>query len=213
MIKKEKNNKQLLLFKTILILVALLVSFSANYLVSALEWTPPTSGPPEGNVAPPIHQGTTGQVKEGALMVASNSGALGASGIGFIVRYGLVGINMGSGGSPLFDLDVDGDVKANAFFYPSDINLKKEIKPIENALAKIREINGVSFEWKKDEKKSLGVIAQEIERIFPEAVMERGNEKHVDYSILIAPLIEAVKEQQTQIEKLNEEIEKIKREN
>jgi hypothetical protein len=91
-------------------------------------------------------------------------------------------------------LTVTGDINST-----SDINLKKDITPVENALDKICKINGVEFEWKKTNKKSIGVIAQEIESILPELVTnmidnDENDVKTVNYNGLIGVLIEAVKE-------------------
>jgi len=88
----------------------------------------------------------------------------------------------------------------------SDRRLKKDIAPIQDALAKLERLNGVTFHW-KDPKKSgpehIGVIAQDVEKVFPQAVGEvsdtmLGTAKTVDIAILVAPLIEAVKELKAQ---------------
>jgi len=91
----------------------------------------------------------------------------------------------------------------------SDINLKTNIVPITNSIEKIIKINGVSFNWKETQKPSIGVIAQNIEEVFPELVSE-GETKTVNYNGLVGALIEAVKEQQKQIDILREEIENLK---
>lgn len=73
-------------------------------------------------------------------------------------------------------------------------------------------MRGVTFEWKKDGTPSAGVIAQEVERVMPSAVktnLETGL-KSVEYDQLIAPLIEAIKEQQAQIDSLTHEVETLK---
>ena len=84
----------------------------------------------------------------------------------------------------------------------SDIRLKDRITPVSGALDKISQLRGVTFHW-KDESKSqdekLGVIAQEVEKVFPQIVTniedaDLGEAKAVDMSGLVAPLIEAVKE-------------------
>jgi len=84
----------------------------------------------------------------------------------------------------------------------SDINLKTNIKPIENSLEKILQINGVNFTWKETQQPSMGVIAQELEKVFPELVKQSDSHKSVNYNGLIGVLIEAIKEQQKQIEEL-----------
>lgn len=100
---------------------------------------------------------------------------------------------------------VAGDVVA---YYSSDKRLKDNIKPIENALEKVNAINGVTFEWnekshKAPGKKDVGVVAQEIEAVFPELVETRANGyKAVDYQKLTAVLIESVKELAAKVEAL-----------
>lgn len=80
----------------------------------------------------------------------------------------------------------------------SDKRLKKNIKKIKNPLDKLKHINGYSY--LKDNKKEIGVIAQEIEKIFPELVIQnKKGYKAVKYLNLIPLLIECIKEQQKQI--------------
>ena len=111
-----------------------------------------------------------------------------------------VGINSAT---PTESLDVIGSVKATDFNTTSDQNLKDNIKTIENPLSKVLSIRGVNFEWKDSNKASAGVIAQEVEKVLPELVTGQ-NTKTVNYNGLIGLLIETVKEQQKQIDTLNE---------
>ncbi len=122
-----------------------------------------------------------------------------------ISSSGNVGINQTN---PSEKLDVNGNVKAIDFNTTSDQNLKTNIHTIENPLEKIAEIRGVNFDWKETQKPSVGVIAQEIEKVLPELVNDSGT-KTVNYNGLIGLLIEVVKEQQTQIESLNERLSKL----
>jgi hypothetical protein len=85
----------------------------------------------------------------------------------------------------------------------SDINLKENIKTIENSLNTLTQLRGVSFDWKETGKSSYGVIAQELEEILPELV-KNGEVKSVNYNGLIGVLIEAVKE-------LSEEVKELKK--
>ena len=87
----------------------------------------------------------------------------------------------------------------------SDVNLKKDIQPIEKGLRKILSLRGVAFQWKEDKSsqqadRQLGLIAQEVETIFPE-IVQIGHDgmRTMNYTGLIAPMIEAIKEQQKQI--------------
>ena len=93
-------------------------------------------------------------------------------------------------------ITVTGDINS-----ASDINLKTNVREIENSLNKVLQIRGVNFDWKESGRTSSGVIAQEIEKVLPELVS--GDEtKVVNYNGLIGVLIEAVKEQQRQIDEL-----------
>ncbi len=120
------------------------------------------------------------------------------------------GGNVGIGTTaPSEKLEVNGTIKATVFLYSSDERLKKDINKIDNALEKIQELEGVFFKWKdNDEKTNLGLIAQDVEKVFPEVVQtsEVDGLKSIAYANLVAPLIEAVKEQQEQIKKLEERI-------
>lgn len=117
---------------------------------------------------------------------------------------------------------VSGSVWAVAFNTTSDKRFKKNIAPISNALNKISQIDGVYFEWnddmlktknneepeiQRDTSKQIGFIAQDIEKVFPEMVSTDGSGyKSVDYSKMSAALLEAVKEQQQQIDKQQQQI-------
>jgi len=76
----------------------------------------------------------------------------------------------------------------------SDKNLKKDISVIDNSLEKIKKLDGVNFTWKDSNEKSMGVIAQDLQRVFPELVSEDENGLSVNYNGLIAVLIEAIKD-------------------
>lgn len=141
-------------------------------------------------------------------------------------------------GSPSYKLDVSGDIRATGAlgvgvapnstdgridasndivaYSTSDRRLKENITPIENALDKVHEIQGVEFDWKPLQEEEvrtvhgntghdIGVIAQEIESILPEAVTTRENGyKAVRYEKIVPLLIQAVKEQQDQINELKD---------
>jgi hypothetical protein len=76
----------------------------------------------------------------------------------------------------------------------SDITLKDNVSTLENVLESIKQIRGVNFTWKEDGRKSVGVIAQEVETVFPELITEDEGIKGVSHSGLVGVLIEAVKE-------------------
>lgn len=106
-------------------------------------------------------------------------------------------------------LEVAGNILANGNLIRSDKRWKTKIELISNALEKLDQINGYTYKWKvgTDTTPQVGVIAQEIELVLPEAVKtDAEGYKSVDYGKLSALLIEAVKEQQTIITSLENKI-------
>ena len=95
-----------------------------------------------------------------------------------------------------------GIITATDFNSASDIKLKENIQKIDNPIDKIVKIDGVRFDWKSDNKPSMGVIAQNIEKVLPELVSGEDS-KTVNYNGIIGLLIECVKTQQEQIDELN----------
>jgi hypothetical protein len=103
-------------------------------------------------------------------------------------------------------------------FASSDKRLKENVKPLDDALDKINKINGVEFDWIDGKDKhgnsvhsntghDVGVIAQEIEEVLPEVVTTRDSGyKAVKYEKIVPLLIEAIKEQQEQINELKEKL-------
>jgi hypothetical protein len=85
---------------------------------------------------------------------------------------------------------------APAFYYNSDESLKKDVKTISNALDDVLKLRGVEFNWRKDGKADFGVVAQEVEKVYPELVStdEITGLKSVEYGNLIGPIIEAIRE-------------------
>ena len=109
------------------------------------------------------------------------------------------------------DIHVTGTIKASddiIAFASSDIELKNNIKPIDNPLEKIKSISGNSFDWNEEKQdiykgKDYGVIAQEIEQILPELVVTRENGyKAVKYDKLVSLLIEGIKDLSKQVDEL-----------
>lgn len=116
--------------------------------------------------------------------------------------------------SPNVKLQVNGDIIASSIAGSSDLRFKTNIKNIKSSLTKVIQLRGVTFNWKTNEfidrnfsnKQSLGFIAQEVEKVIPEVVeTEKTKEgfKSIQYDKLVALLVEAIKEQQKQIDSLN----------
>ena len=112
------------------------------------------------------------------------------------------------------DLHVDGNITAYSTTV-SDERLKSDIKVIDSALDKVNSIGGYTFTYHKDEKKSAGVLAQEVEKVLPSAVKEtelpfHGKDgetyKTVEYDQLVGLLIESVKELSSKVEELEKKL-------
>jgi hypothetical protein len=89
----------------------------------------------------------------------------------------------------------------------SDRSHKTNIRPIENSVAIVQRLQGVRFDWLENNKPSLGVIAQEVEKILPEVVeTNEDGTKSVSYGNIVGLLIEAIKEQQIRIEELEKRL-------
>ena len=95
----------------------------------------------------------------------------------------------------------------------SDRRFKKNIQVLPNPLAKVMQLQGVSYQWRNDvpnhtfsEGTQIGLIAQDVEALFPDLVLTDANGyKSVNYIGLVPVLIEAIKAQQAQIENLQQQ--------
>ena len=123
-------------------------------------------------------------------------------------------VHIGGTGDPVVSLKVTGQIYATdniTAYYSSDITLKNNIRPIESAIFKVRQINGVEFDWnekssqiQQEQGHDIGLIAQEVEKVLPEIVITRENGiKAIQYEKVVPLLVEAIKEQQTMIEDLS----------
>ena len=111
---------------------------------------------------------------------------------------------------------LSGSITATAAFTPSDIRLKKDIQTLTGVLNNIKQLRGVTYYWKDAAKGTdlqLGMIAQELEKVYPELVFTNKETgfKVVNYAQFTGVLLEGVKEQQTQIEDLKSEVETLKK--
>ena len=113
-------------------------------------------------------------------------------------------------------LSNSGQITAPSFNATSDRRLKRDIKPLENSLNKITQLEGVEFIRTDDKKqeKQIGFIAQEVEKIVPEVVStdysDSNEYKSIAYSNVTALLVEAIKELRQEVKDLKEEIQELK---
>jgi hypothetical protein len=109
------------------------------------------------------------------------------------------------------DVLADGDVVA---YNSSDVRLKDNLQVIKGSLDKIGKINGYEFDWNdkspgwaKERGHDVGVIAQEVQKVLPEVVVERkSGYLGVDYKRLIPLLVESIKELKQEVENLKKKV-------
>jgi hypothetical protein len=114
----------------------------------------------------------------------------------------LVGTTSGSD-----KVTVNGDVSATNFNTTSDATLKTNVETLTGSLDAVKAMRGVSFDWIENGNPEIGVIAQEVEEVLPELVNTNDEGiKSVKYGNIVAVLIEAIKEQQEQIDELKAQL-------
>ena len=119
-------------------------------------------------------------------------------------------VYIGTGGAQTGQaLTVNGDMSAHNYNTHSSIRWKRDVADLDNALATIRRLRGVRYVWDETGSDEIGLIAEEVAKVLPELVSfeeDGATPIGVDYSRMAAVLIEAVKEQQNQIEQLKNQI-------
>jgi hypothetical protein len=128
-------------------------------------------------------------------------------------------LQIGLDGDDNYGLVVWGSSWGSSAWIVSDIRLKTNIKPLQNALSKVLLLNGVTFNFKTEtypdlglsKSEQIGFVAQEVEKVLPQTVSDGpGGFKSVEYTNIVPVLVEAIKEQQKQIDELKAEIEQLK---
>ena len=139
--------------------------------------------------------------------VTNNATEFSTENTAFVIGNGADADNRSDALTVLFDgtTTIAGDLSIN-----SDARLKANIISLGSTLAKVLQIDGKSYSMKKDENKrqKIGVLAQDIEKVFPELVSESNGIKSVNYQGLVPVLINALKEQDN---KMNEQEARIER--
>ena len=114
-------------------------------------------------------------------------------------------------GSPLY-ITANGELTSSV----SDVRLKRDIRTISNALDKTLSLRGVMYYWQDPDypQREIGLIAQEVEEVLPEVVFINSSTgyKGVKYAEILAVLIEAIREQQTEIGNQQDEIQALRKE-
>ena len=110
--------------------------------------------------------------------------------------------------SPQSALDVNGTTRTTALVETSARRYKENIVSLQDQLDNLKKLEPVEFEWKETKKKDIGLIAEDVEKIYPHLVEhdDNGDLMGVKYSKLTSVLIKALQEQQEQIDELKKEI-------
>ena len=156
-----------------------------------------------------------GQFNSSGYSVTNNATSYNTANTAFVIGNGTDSSNKSDAFKVMFngdttvsnDLTVSGDVVIS-----SDARLKSNIESLGSTLPKLLQIDGKSYEMKGKQK--IGVLAQEIKEVFPELVSEDDNEMlAVNYQGLVPVLINALKDQQSEIDELKEMVQKLISEN
>jgi hypothetical protein len=157
--------------------------------------------------------GASGRGNGGSILL--QAGAKGQNGDipgDLILTGGNVGIGTATPANML-EVVAGGTTLADAWTTRSSRRFKTNIQPLEGALQKIEQLQGVSYERKADGKHEIGVVAEDVDQIVPEVVSRDPKSQEVqgvDYSRLAALLIEAVKTQQAELRSQQAEIQHLK---
>jgi len=179
-----------------------LITLGSNSVVNGTFYatgTPLVSG--SSQITKTLQNVTTAGATTSDAITITNATSTVSTGTGALIITGGVGIGGG--------INAGGDIVA---YSSSDRRLKDNIQPISNAVDKINKIGGYTFDWNEEEQdiykgKDYGVIAQEIEEIFPELVQTRENGfKAVKYDKLVSVLIAGIQELSKEIAELKTKI-------
>jgi hypothetical protein len=165
----------------------------------------------ELNSFPPVAAGPADAIKTCIAIGSESSDVWRLAGSGDIY-FNTANVGIGTL-TPAEKLEVAANVMAIDYFHPSDHRLKRHIEPAQE-LAKIEKLHGVHFQWKSSSQGAYGLIAQEVESLFPEMVHTnpKSGLKSVDYDQIVGPLIESVKTLVARNRSLQAKIDRVKEE-
>jgi hypothetical protein len=156
-----------------------------------------------GSAYTPASDGTSLDNMYGIAWTHTNVGGQSKSGLSHQALFVNSGVTQSAIGTGIWTI---GDITAF-----SDARVKKDVEVIDNAMARVEQIRGVNFTRISDDVRSTGVIAQEVQAVLPEAVVEDAEGMlSVKYGNMVGLLIEAVKDLNTEIKELKAQIAALK---
>jgi hypothetical protein len=168
-------------------------------------WRDPAGAPLSGNPGTPINAGRSSQYKRGCLRIGSAL-LTPADELTFELEVDGHGAIEGQAEAP--QVEVIGGLRAGNITRTSDARSKTNITPLTASIRDlVMKLNPVSFNWKNTGEASLGLIAQEVEPLFPELVGRNPLDyQTLDYSALLAPLLVEIQAQDAELAALRERL-------
>jgi hypothetical protein len=108
---------------------------------------------------------------------------------------------------------VTGTATVSCLIETSAERCKSNIQPMDSQLSKVMRLQPVEFDWKSNNKHDIGFVAESVNEVYPNLVSTniKGEVEGMNYSKLVSALVKGMQEQQEQINKLSEEINKLKK--
>ncbi len=169
---------------------------------------------PSNNVTSLVGVDANGNVNQTSLINLNSS-------VDDYATYARTSTSTTPSGTKTVAIQANGRIAATEFLATSDLRYKKDVSPIENPMKKILGLKGVTYNWRSDELKTkgfdsasqIGFIAQDVAKVLPEAVMvDKDGFFSIKYNSIIPVVIEAIKQQQIDINRQNNEISELKKE-
>lgn len=195
------------------------LSWSSDYATAAQGTTADSAVQPGDNISDLTNDSgfiTSSDDITGNAATATTASTANALNTGNDYQVSSLGVGTAASGTA-GEIRATNDITA---YYSSDINLKKDVELISEPIEKLKQIRGVAYSWNEEylkdrevdgyfvREREIGVIAQEVEGVLPEIVATREDGyKAVRYERLVALLVEAVKQQQEQIDELKAKLE------
>ena len=130
---------------------------------------------------------------------------------GITVTANVTGGNIVTGGTVTAtgNITTAADVTAQNFNTLSDAVIKTNVVPLIDPQSIVDNLLGVEYDWKNGQGHSYGFLAQDVEKVLPEAVKTQGGLKSVNYTMIIPFLVETIKQLRTEVQDLKQKIDKL----